>query len=978
MKKGLLSILAGALLVVGCQNYDDQFDGLETQINALASTVAGLSQVQSQLAELAGTVSSLSSTVTGLGSTIDTAVAEGLAGIQADIDKINTAVADVASSEDLAALQTAVDASQDDLEELLANSAVFQGNVIVNNTATLATFHTLKSSLAIVNGYVDIDAKADMDATKLQELVDAIQVTTKQFDYQAETSTVGAVTFNKLSGTQSLTVLQAGDYLFQSLGSATIINLKDDFKSKVTKIDFRELTSVSQFQTSGVSNTISFNKATELHLTKLAFYAPLDLTIVTDEGAAMPFIIDDADVDGDQSNIILDITGPASFTATNLEDGTLTFKDVATVDVDGFEGGFIIKSGVESFSADKVSALTIDEASDLETLDITGITDPDSTTDQSGPAITLTDTYNGDLETVTIAGNVGAIAIDGDKITTVTITADSAGSINVSNSDDLTTLTLTGSKATGVTVSGNDSLSDLTVDTTITKGRSDTAALTAALLVNGSVAVTTNESLESLTITSSNLKTLTITGNEVLSSLTATGITAVGVTAGASVNIYGNNFTATKSEDKENTASTLTATGGANDLGAFTTTSGMDTLATFLKLVVADTKATAAVYFDTVAAYIGEDGLEDGFDATYSNETTRDTTTASDEQRILVLEADNTVAAVSAIAETKAFFVNTDFVLNSNVSLQFTNDGTNSLLAGTTDPNSPSTISLTNADTAATLLAKINATVSVERAALFDITFAAKRGGGKASKDVEFYSLNAGTSSASIVGIAFYERWDTAAEKLAAVSSTAIGIDSNTLIKLAVGANNVTASPGIIGGTVTDTGAVVDALVLAWNAKYGPSGTASNSAIVSVIDNGNAVTITPLSDDSAAYEAAIVVTITDGSDTTHDSNSLDFKIGTSSDTGDNSLVDQGLILTFTSNKVGVALNTVASVASSTGTVTPGVVVPLTSTNIVNSVSAGDAYGYAAALEGRADAVNAEDGIGGTASTATRFTRVHWL
>ena len=40
MKKGLLSILAGALLVVGCQNYDDQFDSLEQQINALAPKLA--------------------------------------------------------------------------------------------------------------------------------------------------------------------------------------------------------------------------------------------------------------------------------------------------------------------------------------------------------------------------------------------------------------------------------------------------------------------------------------------------------------------------------------------------------------------------------------------------------------------------------------------------------------------------------------------------------------------------------------------------------------------------------------------------------------------------------------------------------------------------------------------------------------------------------------------------------------------------
>ena len=157
MKKGLLSILAGALLVVGCQNYDDQFDSLETQINALASTVAGLSQVQSQIESLAGTVNSLTSTVNSLGSTIDTAVADGLADIQADVDAITAAVADVASSEEVSALSDAVAASQADLDELLANSSVFTGNVVINNASTLDAFHSMGSSLAIVNGNVDID-----------------------------------------------------------------------------------------------------------------------------------------------------------------------------------------------------------------------------------------------------------------------------------------------------------------------------------------------------------------------------------------------------------------------------------------------------------------------------------------------------------------------------------------------------------------------------------------------------------------------------------------------------------------------------------------------------------------------------------------------------------------------------------------------------------------------------------------------------
>ena len=63
MKKGLLSILAGALLVVGCQNYDDQFDSIENSINALITQVSGLSAVANQLTSLSATVQSLATTV---------------------------------------------------------------------------------------------------------------------------------------------------------------------------------------------------------------------------------------------------------------------------------------------------------------------------------------------------------------------------------------------------------------------------------------------------------------------------------------------------------------------------------------------------------------------------------------------------------------------------------------------------------------------------------------------------------------------------------------------------------------------------------------------------------------------------------------------------------------------------------------------------------------------------------------------------
>ena len=116
MKKGLLSILAASLLVVGCQDYDDQFEKLNSDIAALTASVAGLSQVQSDLTSLAGTVSSLATTVNGLGSQIDTAVADGLADITADVEAIEAAVANVASSDEVAAISDAVETAQTDLD----------------------------------------------------------------------------------------------------------------------------------------------------------------------------------------------------------------------------------------------------------------------------------------------------------------------------------------------------------------------------------------------------------------------------------------------------------------------------------------------------------------------------------------------------------------------------------------------------------------------------------------------------------------------------------------------------------------------------------------------------------------------------------------------------------------------------------------------------------------------------------------------
>jgi len=658
MKKGLLSILAGALVVVGCQNYDDQFDNLESQISALASTVAGLSQVQSDLSSLAGTVSSLQSSVSSLGSTIDTAVADGLADIQADITAIEAAVADVASSEAVTALSDAVAASQEDLDELLANSSVFNGDITINSKSLLETYDSMGSSIAIVNGTVNITAKTDMDAEMLQRVVDQFLTVTGDFNYTSESSSIAEVTFTNLSGVQSMTLTQAGGYVFPALTSAKDITLKDDFESTVDIIDFRELTSVQNFYTDSTEDLIQFTKATELHLTKLGRYDSSSTKVFTlevDEGGVIDIsALDDVDTDGDQEDIYLSITGPDAITISNLTDGALTFTTVAAVTVNGFEGSITIGADVESLSADKVTSLTMSAAVDLETLDITGALDPDDSDDEQGPAISFSSHSN--IETVDVDGTVASVTLeDNANLQTVTIAADVTGAVvigSTSGNDDLTTVTLTGSKMTSLSVKQNGDLASLVVDTT---WRADNADDDSTPTVDGSLTVDDNDSLTSLTVSSDNLETLTVTNNDDLNTIDFTGVAALGATGEPTVNIYNNDLTATKATDSSD-GDTNAADGASGDLGTFTTESGMATLKEYLTAVDADADGTAYVFFDTVESYVNESDTETT-DLTWNN-TNGKTGTQSTAIKVLVKKANTAAGAKSEQKAKIAFLAN--------------------------------------------------------------------------------------------------------------------------------------------------------------------------------------------------------------------------------------------------------------------------------------------------------------------------------
>jgi len=591
MKKGLFSILASALLVVGCQNYDDQFSNLESQISALATTVAGLSQVQSDLSSLAGTVNSLSSTVNGLGAEIDTAVADGLADIQADIEAIETAVADVASSEEVSDLSDAVAASQEDLDELLANSSVFNGDVTINSEATLAAFKSIGSGLAIVNGNVNITVSTAMNQADVQTVVDEILTVTKDFTYTAAASTIAETTFNNLSGVQSLTLKQGGGYQAKGLVSASNIFLNDAYKSTVTIVDFRALTSVSTIQDdNGTAGTIKFNKATEMHLTSLAYYPGANLNLQVKKGGVIDITaLDDLNALGTAvgSTYALTLDGPASASNASIGDGTLTFTNVATVNVTGFIGDTVIGAGVETLTVDGAVAIDISAAADLVTANITGALDSDATlttADTAGPAITFAST---DLTTATIGGVVASInATEQSNLETLTITADTkGGALTVDDNDDLVTVTVTGAKLGNVTIMDNGDLETVTLDHTTTLATADKGA---------TVSVTGNANMTSLSWSADDVDSLTISNNTQLATINFEGLKDLGTSTSATADIQGNALVSTTTKNQYD------ATPATTDRGSYTSVSGMVTLKTWLTAAMAATTKNIGVYFDTI------------------------------------------------------------------------------------------------------------------------------------------------------------------------------------------------------------------------------------------------------------------------------------------------------------------------------------------------------------------------------------------
>jgi hypothetical protein len=641
MKKGLLTVLLASLVLVGCQNYDDQFDDLNAQISALKSQVDGLSSLSGQVSSLSGTISGLSSGVaaaqaaaSAAGASADAATAAAnaidlsglsasLATLQTEVDAVQASLATAATASAVTALQAELDAIEADLDDLLASSNIYSTDVTVTNATTLNAALALGNKLNVLNASLTITGYSGMSYANVQTLIDRVNTTTGNIVYTAASSLGTEVVFNNLVSAGDITMTQPGGYHFPKLANAGTIDMKSTYETLVTRVNFPALTTATAVQTdaTGTGITVDFTYATSVNFAAMATAPSNVITITTKKDAVLDLSSwVSKDASGNYVGATVTLNGPASFTngtaagtfaSTGLpgntlgaHQGTIELANVATAAIHNFRGTIDLNGGVKNVTLNNVVSADIAGAIALESINATMMRD--NTPGQSAATLAnLEDADDNDAQDLAFTSTHA-------KLTSATITG-KTGDITFTSVPLLATVDLTGADAFTVSASGNASLTSWTDaskaddrtfsdnDLMTSVSLSATTKLTATGDTGATVTVNGNAELATLTIGMNSVDNLTITQNPKLATIAgATALTGNGTSTGVNVDIHQNALVASSIKDtKEATALASTAVGGTTDLGSITTTSGIKDLDAYLTDAVAAT-GTVSVWFDTV------------------------------------------------------------------------------------------------------------------------------------------------------------------------------------------------------------------------------------------------------------------------------------------------------------------------------------------------------------------------------------------
>jgi hypothetical protein len=1020
MKKGLLTVLLASLVLVGCQNYDDQFDDLNAQISALKSQVDGLSALSGQVSSLSGTISGLQSGISAAQASADSAalaasaidlsgLSASLTALQAEVDAIEDAIALAATATEVAALQASLTGVEADLADLLVSNNVYSTTIAITDAASMAAALALGNKVALMNATVTITDASTVADADIQTFVNRIKTMNNTFTYDSGSATGFVPTFDEMISAKAITLTPAGDISFKKLTAATTIRINDDYETKITSVDFGALTSVTDFTDDATVKQIDLTAATNIDLgslSRLTTTSADPFVLKMKKGATLDIAsLDDVSTTGIQEDIYLNIDGAASVTLTAMADGDIGLTNVATASVSNFFGTLDVDSGVETLTVVDGVNLDLAGSSDLvtATLDFAYDYDPAlSTATAAIAAAGYSSTYTqdlddatidfSDLESLTVTGKLMDLYVDGTELETLSIDA-TMHDLTISGATDLTTLTVaSGSSIGNINLTGTTNLA--VADFNHTSNLTDTDA-TAQKSVT--LSATNNTGLTKLHSTGDDVDTLTITGNAALAELDFTGLADDGAetTPTPGVTIWGNALVATEANntvDADTATSTTGAAGGSADAGNFNDgTSGMDTLKTYLTHIAATSGSTAFVTFDTVQTETDTETTTTSTELNVTDAGDGITTNKATVLKMTPAVANTAAAAKDAIAVKKGFVVTpTTTIVLFNVGSEVV-----TLPAGT-GSSASATRGYTLLGNNAVDAANIASTANKDLATTLGMTLNAYNKGNSYTTVSLIYHEDTAAGGDGDLG----ERYTATA--LAAASTTTRGQSGDNLwstsvkdlVTFTVGTNSVTTSIaatfGAAGGvaytnTATTLAAIEQAISAAWGAKYGTTGTASAAAIATLVRSAvvgdGTIHVEALQTDSGGHDLDVSMSIANSGAATNSSTgaNLDWVIGATNTSGDNSSVATttaaGIIITLESNSSAVDA-TSGVVDSSAG----NSMTALSTNYTTNTTWAPGTLQTGTTVE-RTDVRNAEalvDAAASNASAAVLFNRVTWL
>jgi hypothetical protein len=480
-----------------------------------------------------------------------------------------------------------------------------------------------------------------------------------------------------------------------------------------------------------------------------------------------------------------------------------------------------------------------------------------------------------ELTSLTVSGNLLDLTVDtAAKLASLTISA-TMDDLSVTGSDKLTSLDVSSASIHDIDIDDNDALSSLTLDATLNQDYSGSATAETTL----SLQITSNDDLTSLTVESAGVTDLDVTANTTLETIDFSGLTTIG--AAADILVSANDLNAdsvTETDASENE-------GSIND-----GTSGMDTLSDLLTAAAAQTAAVAYVRFDSAETITNEatGELDNGADISWTNGNGNDAYLVVIDKSAGSAGGDG---AVTAGTQTTAFGLvgagDVLFTLNG-IDLDFGD------MTGDKDAN----------------VATILASGAVDTAAAAGATVTAKRGY-NSSSTLEFDIPAAGGNTL------WGERYSTTAQVSNSLGDDAYyGVGESDSVTLTIGTESVTVTAGA-GGYSDET--LVDAIVAGW--------AAADNYIVDLAEGASSTQIaitagTSGAEDSLSYDLAISVAVADSTAASSETgDALDWIIGSTRLTTDNSTVDAGIIIQFTSLSAGATNNTIVSLEDNGSSVT---------------------------------------------------------